>query len=99
MTKREFLEGSMWEGGPWEIEYDHECSKNGGGRPCKHCHGERIVIHERSDKSTYPETLWTCPRVVVAYNEAGHNSTGVCLDCILEAEMLVHGEDASRAKE
>jgi len=27
-----------------------------------------------------------CPRVVVVRNEGGYNSTGLCLDCILDAE-------------
>lgn len=30
-------------------------------------------------------TRWVVPRVVVATNEGGYNSTGVCLDCILDA--------------
>jgi hypothetical protein len=30
-----------------------------------------------------------CPRVVVATNEGGYNTTGVCLDCIIEAEKTL----------
>ena len=26
-----------------------------------------------------------CPRVIVMVNEGGYNSTGLCLDCVLEA--------------
>lgn len=82
--KHEFEEGCMWEGDPWFVETDHTCSSF-SGKPCKHCHSEHDVIHERFDKSTYTTREWICPRVVVAVNEAGYNSTGVCLDCILEA--------------
>jgi hypothetical protein len=84
MQKHVFQDGAMWEDGPWFIHEGEECSKNGGGAPCKHCHSERVITHE-----CYTETVWTCPRVVVATNEAGHNSTGVCLDCILEAARSV----------
>lgn len=77
-------EGCMWEGGAWEIRFDELCSEY-GGKPCRHCHSQHTVVHERPDRSTYDEVKWTCPRVVVATNEGGHNSTGVCLDCILEA--------------
>jgi hypothetical protein len=80
----EVAEGVMWEDNPWRIEFDSVCSSN-GGKPCRHCHGEHEVTHERRDKSTYTTREWICPRVVVAQNEAGNNSTGVCLDCILDA--------------
>lgn len=77
--------GCMWEGGAWEIAVDYECSAYGGGDPCKHCHGEHEKRHIRHhDGSHYFERVWTCPRVVIAWNEGGHNTTGVCLDCILE---------------
>jgi hypothetical protein len=38
---------------------------------CPHAirEGDRVQIH----------------RVLVAWNEAGHNSTGVCVNCILDA--------------
>jgi hypothetical protein len=79
----------MWEAGPWLVEEDYECSSQGGGAPCRHCHSERDVINKRHDKSTYTTREWICPRVVIAYNEAGHNSTGVCLDCIAEAANIL----------
>jgi hypothetical protein len=85
----EFKEGCMWEGDPWSIEASHECSGDGGGRPCRHCHSFTDKVHKRYDGSTFTEIVWVCPRVVVARNEAGHNSTGVCLDCILDAERSI----------
>src|SRR6185436_11775479 len=84
MEPLEFAEGCMWEGYPWRIAFNEECSSS-GGKPCRHCSPERVKLHSRTDGSCYEERVWTCPRVVIAENEAGHNSTGVCLDCILEA--------------
>ena len=53
----EFEEGCMWEGGPWKVIKNKECSENGGGVPCKHCHSESIKIHIREwdNNSTWEE--------------------------------------------
>lgn len=81
-----FTEGCMWEGGSWHIDVNHEGSAHGGGEPCKHCRDIHDKVHTRSwEDSTWTERVWTIPRVVIAFNEGGYNSTGVCLDCILEA--------------
>lgn len=86
MEKHVFAKGGMWEFEDWEIALDCECSQYGGSKPCEHCHSERDKVHTRSiDDSQYVERVWICPRVVIARNEGGCNSTGVCLDCILEA--------------
>ena len=79
--KYKFKEGCMWEGGPFIIETNYECSEYGGGNMCKHCHSKR----NKKDS----EIVWTCPRVVIAENEGGFNSTGVCLDCIIEASETI----------
>lgn len=52
---------------------------------CKHCVPPETVVHTRSDGSTWENLEGKSPIVVVAYNEAGHNSTAVCLECIIEA--------------
>jgi hypothetical protein len=83
--KFEFKNGCMWEGGSWEIHLNYECSELGGGEPCKHCGPITIKENQRFDDSIWFEKVWICPRIVVAANEGGYNSTGVCLDCILEA--------------
>lgn len=88
VRKFEFDNGCMWEGDPWKILIDFECSGY-SGRPCKHCHSIHDKIHTRRDESQYVEKTWICPRVVFALNEGGHNSTGVCLDCILEAAAVI----------
>lgn len=78
--------GCMWEGSSWELVLNHECSDLDYGKPCKHCYGETIKVIPRCDGSTWEVRVWICPRLVVAYNEAGRSSTAICLDCILEAE-------------
>lgn len=87
--KFHFENGCMWEGYPWTIAIDYECSCSGGGKPCKHCHSERDKIHTRYDGSQWIEHVWICPYVVIAKNEGDCNSTGVCLNCILDASALL----------
>ena len=79
-----FTEGCMWDGGNWEIRINHECSSFGGGEPCKHCHSKKELPKPNAYGGTYSQQTWICPRVIVAYNEGGYNSVGICLDCILE---------------
>lgn len=78
--------GGMWEFPEWEVEFDYECSSYGipTSERCKHCREITKKEHKRSDGSKFYEDTWICPRVVVARNEGGYNSTGVCLDCILD---------------
>ena len=87
----EFADGSMWEGLPWGIRFNEECSEFSGGKMCKHCIDKRTRVHKSKDRHR-KEVIWTCPRVVVAFNEGGYNSTGVCLDCILEAVNKIKEE-------
>lgn len=76
--------GGMWEYSKWEIYIDCEVSKDSEIKPCKHCHSERIKRHERTDGTYWEEDVFTCPYVVVGINEGGYNSTGICLECIME---------------
>ena len=87
MTREEyeFESGCMQEGSNWRIVINHRCSELAGGKPCKHCYNEKVETHTRVDGGQWIERVWICPRVVVAYNEGGFNSTIVCLDCILDA--------------
>ena len=82
----EFPVGAMWEGSDWEIRTAEEVSVStySCGKPCPHCSPVR-VIERRTPHFELREPVVTCPAVVVAKNEDGHNSTGVCLLCILEA--------------
>jgi len=79
-----FVTGCLWEGGGFEIDLDHEVDESNGDI-CKHCHSKHIEENKRFNKTSYYITKWICPKVVIAYNEGGYNSTGVCLDCIIEA--------------
>lgn len=76
-----FDEGGIWEMSEWRITFDHECSY---ANACRHCHSHEERKNIRSDGSAYVTHHFVCPRVVIAINEGGCNSTGVCLDCVLE---------------
>lgn len=73
-----FSEGGMWEEREWTIEVNEPIRKS---NICKHC-TKMSVDNPRYDKFL---STWLCPFVVVGINEGGHNSTGICLQCILEA--------------
>lgn len=75
MEPKIFAVGGMWEGNEWEIHFDEDVSYN--QKQCPHCNDDKV---ENGRK------IWTCPQVVVMYNEGGCATTGVCLDCILDAE-------------
>ena len=71
----EFSAGGIWEEKSWYIYCNYVMDNREArifNKPCRHCYE-----NERHH--------WVCPFVVVAINEGGHNSTGVCLECIMEA--------------
>ena len=81
---KEFPEGCLWEdAGSWTLITN--CEFQGDEQPCKHCHSPETKEFKRYDGTTWSEKFWHCPFVVMAKNEGGHNSTGICLDCIIEA--------------
>jgi len=86
--------GGMWEEHEWEIRLGCWVSEGGwtseyDRTKCEHCTDEVVLRLSRKDGS-HSDTIYTkCPRVVVARNEGGFNSTGVCLDCILKAEKAI----------
>jgi hypothetical protein len=75
-----FNEGGMWEDSQFTIETDVPISIYHGTIPCKHCHS--ITEFDGVRKCI-------CPTIVIALNEGGFNSTGVCLDCIIEASEKI----------
>lgn len=81
---RKVASGCMWDGPEWEIHTNAECSGDPGDM-CRHCLPVQTVTNTRGDGSTWLSHIWVCPRVAVAENEGGCNSTGICIDCILEA--------------
>ena len=90
-TKHEL--GGCWEESAWEVRYDEQVSGY-DNQPCKHVQNDRMVEHRRADGGTYSNREWTCPRVIVVKNEGGCNSTGLCLDCVLEAYANKGGSNA-----
>ena len=82
--------GCMWDGNPWDIAL--RVKLKGEDPKCRHCvdTGEETRIRFW-DKSTIVEQTWVCPRVVIATNQGGHDTTGVCLDCILDAVKALEG--------
>lgn len=67
-----FEVGGVWEEAAWRIVYGYEVDRPWSDQVrCPHC--------------ADTPSGWMVPRVVVATNESGFNSTGVCLDCILDA--------------
>jgi len=83
--------GGMWEESSFEIRFNEEITDLCGASPCPHCG----PVYEKTNhgsgfRNEWTEKCWLCPRVVVAKNEGGCNSTGVCLDCILDASKLIN---------
>jgi len=76
MKEIKFNVGGIWERSEWYIYCNYVINEFPASEEyCKHCYQNE-------------QHQWVCPFVVVAINEGGHNSTGVCLECIMEA-----GED------
>lgn len=84
-----FKEACTFEGDTFEIGIDIECTESVGTKMCKHSHSKSIKTHSRYDGSTWEEVIWICPKMIIAYNEGGYNKTGVCFDCIIEANNLL----------
>jgi len=71
------------QGNVLRIENNCKCSEHFGVFICKHCHSIDIELRARPNGMKFYETIWTCPRVVIAKYENGKIS--ICIDCILEA--------------
>jgi hypothetical protein len=84
MSTREALKldtGGLWEYANYEIQFNvNVMTYHDDIKPCKHA----INAHISGDTLSDGPSHWVCPRAVVALNEGGYNSTGVCLDCIIE---------------
>lgn len=74
--------GGMWEYSNWDVHVDAVITVWADTVPCKHCHSPSTITHANP---TYTQEQCICPFVVVAENEARFNSTGVCMQCIVEA--------------
>ena len=85
-----FDRGGLWENTEWDVQFDVECAAT---RRCTHCRPTTPAISPIRGERV------RCPRVVVAINEGGHNSTGVCLDCIIEATATLRESAPLREKD
>ena len=65
---------AIWENYPVEIELDYELDIFDIEYTCPH-----VVVGEDGKR--------TVPKVVITLNEAGFDSTGVCLDCLKELDI------------
>lgn len=75
----------------WEMRFDSWAAEDYHGRKvCSHC----VPIGEdHAEFKDYYDDVpqFVCRAVVTAFNEGGHCSAGVCLDCILEAAKNLEG--------
>lgn len=76
--------GGMWEESEWKILFNTEIDAE-GITPCKHAGPVYTSSNPNAFGGFYMTSHFRVPRVVVVRNEAGFNSTGACLDCILDA--------------
>ncbi len=94
--------GGLWEDDEITIEFDVPVSRLVGGSiyarlgrdfgaPCPHAMSVSREPAKDGGRDCEQES-WTVPRVVVAHNEAGHASTGVCCDCLADA-LASHQSD------
>ena len=75
--------GGLWEENKIKIAYDYPiyCADSVN---CPHL-GPKYAVRDFRPDGSYFDTIYAnCPRVIIAKNEGGCNSTGVCLDCVLE---------------
>jgi hypothetical protein len=91
--------GEYCEGMEWTIELDETFQKDSRypSNVCEHAIVvEADVPQYREDGSCWAKmTTYRVPRLVRAFNEAGHNSTAVCVDCILQA--VAHPETGEKS--
>jgi len=92
-TEHATFPGGLWEEDRWELRMNVEVRtrttrENDKVTPsCPHCGPiqERVHVRAWDGGSTWSEFYCICPRVIVAINEGGYNSTGICADCVFEA--------------
>lgn len=84
----ELAVGGVWEGPGIELRHDVEQDDFLGiGAPCPHALNLRQIEVDYGEGRIEPRRVWTVPRVLVAYNEGGHCTTGACLDCAADAAL------------
>ena len=105
-----FEKGGCWEYPEFEIREDKEISSSGFSgiskkkgmerfeeQCCAHAHSLRVKVDKRPDGSTWDEYVAIVPFVVIEDNEGGHNSTGVCAECVSEGLEKMKKEKVEKA--
>lgn len=82
-----FAEGGLWEESEWTLEFGYQLEPP--ETPCRHCQSGGKQYSE--DRMKWMD-VWVCPRVIIARNEGGHNSTGLCYDCVKEGVESTPGK-------
>jgi len=83
VQKINYNKGGLWEENEIEVALNYPVY-SADTVNCPHLSPKYIVRTFRHE-GTYFDTIYAdCPRVIIAKNEGGCNSTGLCLDCILE---------------
>jgi hypothetical protein len=80
-TEERFEVGGTGEDGGFTIWYNsiHNIEYS---KPCKHAGPIQTETMERTNEQLRGFRL---PRLIVSYTQGGHDCTGVCLDCVIEA--------------
>ncbi len=56
--------------------------------PCPHCSDYSEEECDIDDRLII-DRFWICPSVIIVRNEGGYSSTGLCLQCLLEASKTI----------
>lgn len=75
-------ENALWESFPVNISLNRRIATD--EKPCKHAHSRKVITSKDYREKPFKEATWVVPIVVIATNEGGYNTTGVCFDCLKE---------------
>jgi len=86
-----FEVGGVWETPDFEIRFDNKCSSLTHECPCPHAYDFSIRTGKTHAGREWTDRQWFVPRALVAFNEGGFCSTGICVDCALAAIKSLDG--------
>lgn len=85
--------GGLWEESYFKIATDYivDDGTYSDDGTCPHCYKKEIM----SDSKKVEVTI--CPMVIIATNEGGYNSTGLCAECVYEElKKRFEGQESGR---
>lgn len=71
--------GGIWQFQNWKVIYDYHLKYK-----AEDCDEHDIRSCKHAVKLDKPENTYSIPFIVVATNEGGYCTTGVCMQCIVE---------------